>query len=311
MGKVVPSVSICCFPTRLNSSDGVPIIAVHLPGETCDEGCAFTAPFRGENLWNSKGYKSFVHIFGGMDAKKISREKCALEKEIDLFTIWSVFRSKFVLILLSAILLGAMAWAGTTFLIAPKYTASTTMYVYSNSNRTSSDSVAITASELSASQKLVDTYIVVLKSNVVLDQIIQNLKLNYTADELRKMISASSVNSTEMLSISVTTKSAQLSQNIANEIARVCPSEIIRVVKAGGVEVVDYAQQPDEPSSPNLERNVAIGLLFGFIISFGSFLLKELFNTKIRCEEDISNLFEIPVLGSIPQLPAVQSREGL
>ncbi|MEG0321420.1 MAG: hypothetical protein RR606_04445, partial [Oscillospiraceae bacterium] len=69
------------------------------------------------------------------------------------------------------------------------------MYVYSEGNRVVNGT--ITSSELSTSQQLVQTYIVILTSNSVLDQVSEKLDRAYTAEELRNMLTASAINNTE------------------------------------------------------------------------------------------------------------------
>ena len=91
---------------------------------------------------------------------------------------------------------------------------------------------------------------------------------------------------------------------IANTIAKVLPGEISRVVKNGGIEIVDYAETPDEPTFPNVWMNTAAGAAAGFLMVCGFYLLKEYFRTKVRKEEDLREYFgmDIPILGTIPKL---------
>ncbi len=66
--------------------------------------------------------------------------------------------------------------------------------MYSNTDSTGD---SITSAELSASQELVNTYLVVLKSDAVLDEVIETLDLDLTAADIRDMLSASSIDGTE------------------------------------------------------------------------------------------------------------------
>lgn len=95
-----------------------------------------------------------------------------------------------------------------------------------------------------------------------------------------------------------------MAAKIANSIAKIAPKEIVRVVKAGGVEIIDYAKVPTAPSSPNLTKNVFIAALAGFFLSFLVFFLYEFFDTTITSERDIEGEFEIPILGTVPNLDA-------
>jgi len=224
--------------------------------------------------------------------------------EIDLMGILNMIKRRLLWIVLSAAVCAVAVWGLSKYCIAARYTATVTMYVYSDASRVSlpASTASITSSELTASQTLVDTYIVILKSDTVLEKIRNALNLDCSVADLESKISAHSVNNTEVFSVSVEDTDPKLAQEIANKVAEIAPAEIVRVVKAGGVEIIDYAGFPAESSFPNVKQNVVIGLAIGTVLSFLLFLVIELFNTKIRCEEDISTNFEIAVLGYIPQL---------
>ena len=145
---------------------------------------------------------------------------------------------------------------------------------------------------------------VIIQSNSVLSRVIEQLGLSISEEKLRERIDVTTVNDTEVISVSVSDTSPKQAQDIANTIADVLPDEFERVVKAGGVEVVDYAEEPDKPSSPNVLLNTFAGVLAGFLISCGVVFLREFFDTRIRDEEGLSEYFnyEIPVLGVIPSL---------
>ena len=115
------------------------------------------------------------------------------------------------------------------------------------------------------------------------------------------------MNDTGVLAVSVSDGRPKQAREIANTIVDVLPDEFERVVKAGGVEVVDYAEEPEEPSSPNMLLNVLAGILAGFLISCGIIFLREYFDTRVKDEERLSEYFEyeIPVLGVIPSLEEI------
>jgi capsular polysaccharide biosynthesis protein len=213
--------------------------------------------------------------------------------------IFGILKRKYLVILLVTILCAAAAFTLSKYIMTPKYTASASMYVFSDTSKTES---IITSNELTASQKLVNTYIVVLKSETVLDQVIVNLNINLTADDIRERMTAGAIDGTEAFTISIEDSDPKRAQQIVNAIADIAPQEIIRVVKAGGVEVIDYAKEPAEASSPNVMLYTLAGALIGLVVSFGVFMLAVIFDTKIHGEDDLLNNFKLPVLGVIPTL---------
>ena len=92
---------------------------------------------------------------------------------------------------------------------------------------------------------------------------------------------------TEAFRITVTHENPAVAQRIANTIATVAPAEIIRVVKAGSVEVIDFAELPQSPSSPNIMRNTAMGAMVAFMLSVVGVMLIAMFDTVVKSEEQI------------------------
>ena len=160
----------------------------------------------------------------------------------------------------------------------------------------------ITSTELTASQDLVNTYIYILKSDTVLEAVIKDLDLNISPSALRSGISAQQADKTVAFEVTVTASGPKTAAKIANSIAKIAPKEIVRVVKAGGVEIIDYSKVPTKPSSPNLSLNITIAALAAMFISFVAFFLYELFDTTITSERDIIGEFDIPILGTVPNL---------
>ena len=99
--------------------------------------------------------------------------------------------------------------------------------------------------------------------------------------------------------------------NTVNTIAKIAPDEIVKIVNAGGANVVDWAKVPTRPSAPNKKKNIIIGAVAGFVVSFSLFFIYELFDTTITNSRDIEREFDIPVLGTVPKLDApVKSNYG-
>ena len=207
-------------------------------------------------------------------------------------------------ICLGALIGAVIMWVLSTVVIQPVYTASMSMYVYGNSNRSATEEAALTESDITVSQSLAETYSVIIQSNTVMEKIIKRLNLDMTKKELKDKITTTAVDNTEVLSVEVTDKDKKRAADIANTIAKVLPGEISRVVKNGGIEIVDYAETPEEPTFPNVWLNTAAGAFAGLLLMCGVYLLKEYFRTKVRNEDDLREYFgiDIPILGTIPKL---------
>lgn len=234
------------------------------------------------------------------------------EINIDLRKIFTMLKRKIVYILIIAVIGAILAGTYTNFFVTPKYTATVQLHVYSSAdNRLGTDS-SITKGELEASEQLINTYIVVVKSNTFLEKVSDKLgREDLTAGAIKSMMSCSAIENTVAFSISITNPDPETAMEIANTIADTCPDEIVRVLKVGGVEIIDYAKLPSSPSSPNLRKNVLFGAVIAFGLAFAFFFIREIFDTSIKDEADLTREFDIPILGTIPRLvPSDKSGYG-
>lgn len=225
--------------------------------------------------------------------------------EITLQEIFMIIWRKIGIILLATIIGGAASFSISAFVLDPTYTSRISMYV--NNNKENESTVA-NLNDINASQKLVSTYIEILKSDNVLSKVIEESGLGYTPSNIRSMMSASAVNGTEIFEVKVTTEDAEEAALIANTIAEVAPAEIIRVVKAGSVELIDEAKPATAPTSPNVMLNTIIGIMLGGVLSVLGVLVVAMLDTRVKSEEDLKKYYTIPVLGSIPDLEEAQTR---
>ncbi|MCM1113985.1 MAG: Wzz/FepE/Etk N-terminal domain-containing protein [Clostridium sp.] len=230
------------------------------------------------------------------------------EIEIDLKKTFLMLKKKAIIIVIIAFIGAALAGSFTKFFITPQYTAAVKMYAWSNSDNIIGSTGSISRNDYETSQMLVNTYLEVINSDTLAEKVANELGNRLTAAEIKSMMSCSQVQDTIAFQISVTSPDPEEAKEIVNIIADTCPDVIVKVLKVGGVEVIDYAKTPTHPSSPNLKKNLVIGFMAGFAISFVIFFIKELFDTSINDEEDLKKEFDIPIIGTVPRLLPVTEK---
>ena len=228
--------------------------------------------------------------------------------EIDLMRILHALWHRAWAIVLAVAVLGGVFYWYAAFMVRPTYTASAKLYV---NNQDLSSKVSFSASDQTAAQKLVNTYVVILKTRLVLEEVIAKENLNYTYDQLYSMISAKAVNETEIFEIAVDSEDPKEAAAIANRICDdVLPRTISEIIEKSSVRTVDRAVVPSQKSSPNVTGFTVIGMLIGFVGSALVILITELMNQYIHSEEYLMQTFEdIPVLAVIPDLEGGTSKE--
>ncbi len=229
------------------------------------------------------------------------------EMEIDLLKLLKALWRKAWVIALSAVLCGAAFFAFTMFFIRPLYKAEALMYVNSSNISLGGAKVSISQGELTAAQSLIKTYAVILNTRTTLNDVIAQSGVDYTYEELSEMISAESVNSTEVFSVTVISPYPKEAELLANTIAQILPEKIASIVEGSSARIVDYAVEPAEKDSPSLIKNTAIGFALGFFIACAVIVVIDLMDDLIHEPDYLIQTYDIPVLAVIPDLLSSKS----
>lgn len=216
--------------------------------------------------------------------------------EIDVLYLLRKLWSKKFFIIFIALVVGTIALLGSVFLIKPKYTSTTRIYVVSRT----ADS--ITNQDLQAGSYLVKDYQEVITSNEVLSSVIDKEKLSLTPNELSSMISVTIPTDTRVISISVEDDNAQEATTIANTVREVAAEKIKAVTKVDDVTTLEAAEVPKEPSSPNIKLNTLIGVIAGGVLAVISIIILEVLDDRVRRPEDIEDVLGLPLLGIVPDI---------
>ncbi|MEL3712002.1 capsule biosynthesis protein CapA, partial [Staphylococcus borealis] len=74
------------------------------------------------------------------------------------------------------------------------------------------------------------------------------------------------------------------------------------IMNVDNVSILSVADGTSTRVSPNITINIVASLVFGLIFAIIIIIFKELFDKRIRTEEDVKRELDIPVLGSIQKL---------
>src|SRR5215212_2261004 len=184
------------------------------------------------------------------------------------------------LIIVSITLLTIASVAAMTLMMPKAYTASTRVFF-----AVSGDSASALAQASSFVEKQMASYAEVATSPKVLNKVVDQLGLDTTAVELADSIEANVPVDTVIIEIAVTDRDPRQAARIANAVGTelgkaagdLTPglgngSEAVRAT------TLSVAQVPTSPSSPNILRNIGVGLLG---IPFGALLWLVLAKTLI------------------------------
>ncbi len=216
---------------------------------------------------------------------------------IDLLEVLNAVRQHILAIILTTLVLAAASFGVSKFLMTPKYEASALMIV----NTRQDTSATVTSDQINSATKLVSTYSIILKSDTVLNQVIQNLGLSLDYQQLAERVTVSAVDDTQVMKVTVTSDNPEWARQVCEQITQISPDVILEAVEAGSVKVISNASISPEPVSPNVSRNTALGAVAGLVISVGIVFLMVLLDNKINNEEDVSKYLNLTVVGVIPE----------
>lgn len=223
------------------------------------------------------------------------------DDEIDLKELLKLFWNKKLLILVIVLISVIVGLVYTKFLEKPKYTASTTLILAQKNSSSDENSAAVTATDVTLNDKLIETYKVIAQSNAVVRSVINNLNLkNISEDQIKNEINVTAINDTQVLKVSVTDASAENAVKIANELANVFSDKIAEIYKIDNINIVDHAELETVTNSINHKKDVLIAVAIGIVIAVIVVLIGNLFDTTAKSSSDIEKEVGIQVLAEVP-----------
>ena len=136
--------------------------------------------------------------------------------------------------------------------------------------------------------------------NVKIEEVIDNLDLDYEYEDLVKKIGTTNPDNTRILKITATHEDPVVAKDIANEMADVTAERVSYVMDTDKPNIVENAVVAKNPSSPSVLKNTVIGAMLGAILAMGVILVRYLMNDTIETEEDVRKYLDLHTLAAIP-----------
>ncbi|MCT3039497.1 YveK family protein [Leuconostoc mesenteroides] len=265
---------------------------------------------------------------------------------LELRQLWHIIQKHLFALIFMAIIGACAGYGVAKFVIAPTYSASTSMLV----NRSADDTSTATAnlSDQQADVQLINTYKNLIISSNVLGAVSDKLenpapivvqkakdavydtladgtrrlvtpaqkeitkpsnktKYQLSVDELKSMVTITSQQNSQVFSINVKSKDPKLAADVANEVADVFKDKIGGFMKINNVSIIDSAKVNKKPVSPNTKLFTLAGLVVLGGLTFLYMLIKELSDTTIKSPDEVSQLFGMTNLGVIGHVKPIKN----
>lgn len=228
---------------------------------------------------------------------KFDYESDLNEETIDLNELFRTIFKHIKLIVFLCLLFTCGGFFGTKLLIAPTYTASTSIYLTPQI----SDSGSLDYNSQMANSKLVTNAVNLLTQNNIMSEVAKDVGLE-SAEKVKDVVSVTNESNTEIITISATTTDPKLSKDIANDTVSTFVRTMQKNLNVSNIEVVDKAKLSYVPSGPNVKKNTMIAGVIGLVIGVSYASLKFLLDNRLRTKEEAEKYLGIPVFCEIPEL---------
>ncbi|WP_433773057.1 YveK family protein [Bacillus wiedmannii] len=223
-----------------------------------------------------------------------------MEETISLKELFHTLKKRLAMILVIAFGAAIVSAISSFFFMTPIYQSSTQILV----NQKKQEGAMFQAGEVQTNIQLTNTYKVIIKSPVILEQVNEKLNLNMTAQALTGKINVANEKDSQVISVTAEDKDPKVARDIANATADVFKGEIAKIMNVDNVTVLSKAEvgENQSPIKPRPMLNVAIAFVVGLMASVGLAFLLEYLDNTVKKEEDVESLLGLPVLGIVARM---------
>lgn len=235
-----------------------------------------------------------------------------MAKNVTIQRIVGVLLHRIKFIILATVVMGLLFFMYSRFVIAPMYSTSTMIYVqnYSSSQRESANDKSSTTKKAdddtakkTTNEENQKIYPADISASANLAEICVTLFKN--SDEMTALYDGCTVNvdvadGTFFITITVDGTDAQKCANVANQLAEKAAEVYNSKFSYGQIGTLRQAKVPSAPYAPSNTKNMLIGAAIGLIASCLISILIELIDTTIKSEDDIQDIYGIPIFAEIP-----------
>ncbi|ASS74408.1 hypothetical protein CIG75_05015 [Tumebacillus algifaecis] len=200
-----------------------------------------------------------------------------------------------LLILIVAFAVGTSTYL-SVFVVTPTYKATASLLV--NTDPTISSEYLL--NEVLTNQKVIKTYNEIIKSHLVLQEVIAKLSLQLKPEELGKLVKVVNNADSSVFTITVNYPNQEEAIKIANELAGVFTLKVGQLMQVDNVVMIDRATMDKSSKvSPNITMNVAIALILSTMAAVGAFGLREYLDSTIKSREEIKFETGLATIGEL------------
>ncbi len=216
------------------------------------------------------------------------------EIEIDLLEILYVIKSKILIVLASMLVAGLLTGLYSVCLAEPVYESTARMYILTKT--TSLTSLA----DIQMGTSLTQDYKELITSRTVVEQVIHDLDLSLTYGQMVERINVENPSNTRIIKITVQDNVAEDAKTMVDQLMEVSREKISSIMATEAPSVIEYGNLPISPVSPNVLKNIIIGLALGAFVAMAVIVILFMMDDTVKTADDVEKYLGLNTLTSIP-----------
>ena len=215
------------------------------------------------------------------------------ETEINILDMLFILKKNWVKIAVSAVVFACIFLGYTKIFVTPMYQSSTQFLI-----RELSMGATSVYPDSSSLVTLVNNSMEVLNSTEVMQDVIDELELEMTPEQLQSMVSITSPPDTQVIKVSVISDDAKFSSKVAGKFADIADSELAKYIGVASLSIIQEAKTPTSPVSPSVSKNTIMGAFLGAFLAAAILILLWFINNKIHSPADAERALGLTVFSS-------------
>lgn len=222
-------------------------------------------------------------------------------KDMRIQDIISLILSKFYIVVILAFLCAVLMFVKTKYFTADSYVSDGALVVSNITEDVLASKSYLTSSDMDSSRSLSSSCTELLLRRGFFEKVSEDIGGKYSASQLKRMVSISNVNETEVLSVVAVATSKDDAYAICDSVIRNAPAWIESIYDLGVVKIADNAYMPTGPVAKNAGLKAMVGFLAGTVLGLLLIFVMNMFDDKIKKGSDVSDRYGIPLLGEFNQ----------
>lgn len=216
--------------------------------------------------------------------------------DIDIIELLKIFRKRIVVIILSAAIAVTAVLTYSLIVYKPEYSSKATMYILKQND----NSQSVSASDFTLALNVVNDCTYILKMQSVLEEAIDELKLDVSYKELKGNITTNNPNGTRILEVTAVADTPELAKSIVDSVCLKGADKIADSMGFTQVNVSEFGNINTEPCNKVGIKVYAIAAAVAVVLTYAVFVVIYIFDDSINSNEDVQRYLGLSVLGMIP-----------